>query len=81
MLITLDELNTCVKALPNPVTALEEHRDHWRVPIVPDMPVPPIYEEPDPYGSLIRIATFRLQKIARSGNVEWHWAPCDEVVI
>ena len=80
MLITLDELNECVKALPNPVTALSEHRDHWRVPIVPDMPVRPFYEGPDPYIAL-RIATFRLQKIVRDGSVKWCWAPCDELVI
>ncbi len=81
MIITLEELNKCVKALPNPLTALEQHREGWRVQIVPDMPVRPLYEEPDPYGPIIRLATFRLQKIARSGSVEWHWSPCDELVI
>ncbi len=81
MLITLDELNKCVRALPNPLTALEQHHEHWRVPIVPDMPVRPLYEEPDPYGPTIRTATFRLQKIAKNGHIEWRWAPCDELVI
>ena len=81
MLITLDELNTCVKALPNPVTAIEQHRDHWRVPIVPDMPVYPLYEEPNPYGPDIRIATFRVQTVVKDGQRHWRWVPCDEVVI
>ena len=81
MLITLDELNKCVRALPNPVTALESQRDHWRVPIVPDMPVRPLYEDPDPYGPVIRIATFRLQKYAENGRHFWRWTLCDELVI
>ncbi len=80
MLITLDELNKCVTALPNPVIALEQHREHWRVPIVPDMPVRPLYEEPSP-SVTIRIATFRLEKVAKDGRRHWRWVPCDEVVI
>lgn len=81
MLITLDELNKCVKALPSPAIAVEQHRDHWRVPIEPDMPVRPLYEEPSPIGPTFRIATFRVQKVAKNGTHHWRWVPCDEVVI
>lgn len=81
MLITLEELNKCVKALPNPAVAIGEHRTHWRVPIVPDMPVRPLYEEPDPRGPTIRIATFEARQVADHGRRYWRWAPCDEVVI
>ncbi len=80
-MITLEELNKCVSALPNPVTALEQRRDHWRVAIVPDMPVRPLYEDISPIGPTVRIATFRLQKVAKSGNVQWRWTPCDELII
>ena len=80
MLITLDELNKCVKGLPNPVTALDQHRNHWRVPIAPDIPVQPLSTEM-PINVDIRIATFELKKVIDHGRRYWRWAPCDEVVI
>ncbi len=81
MMITLDELNKCVSALPDPVTAIEQRRDRWRVAIVPDMPVRPLYEDPGPYGPTVRVATFRAQRVVNRGMHQWRWTPCDEVVI
>lgn len=81
MIITLDELNKCTKALPDPYIAREMDRSHWKVVIEPDMPVWPWYDSPDPNGPTIRIATFELKKVARNGSIFWRWMPCDDLII
>ncbi len=81
MLITLEELNKCVGALPDPHIAREMDRAFWRVMIEPDKTVRPLYEEPSPHGPTIRIATFELKKIAQYGSIVWRWTPCDELII
>lgn len=81
MIITLSELNKCVAALPEPHIAREMDRQQWRVVIEPDMPVRPLYDNPDPVGPTIRIATFELKKVAKGSVISWRWTPCDELII
>ena len=81
MIITLDELNRCIAALPNPHIAREMNRKQWRVAIEPDMHARPLYDNPDPIGPAVKIATFELRKIAHLGTIGYRWASMDELII
>lgn len=80
MIITLEELNNAVEALPRVEDAVATGRHEWRVSIPPKWTLGalPIL---DAHTVPIRIATFQAKKVLHFGVPEWRWAPKDDVVI
>lgn len=81
MIITLQELNECAKALPDPAMAAHAREFIRRVPIVPKMPVMALTEMSVMAGLEIRIATFEAICVQDGERTFWRWTPRDTVTM